>query len=187
MLLWLRPLVRQLPASELKVQVDRRCARDPQPRGAAAARSEARMPMRARASITATQASPARHVDVALAGGVGGCAAVTVAAQNRHKSTAGGMGDRPGDAGLIRGLHRAGHDRAPRPPALDVATRASQPRCHRDEKSRDPDFSRHAPNSRRGRLTESSTGVQVWGVNYVWFSRYRDFGRPRLEFVLDLY
>ena len=39
----------------------------------------------------------------------------------------------------------------------------------------------------RGRLTERSTGVQVCPVNNVWMSRYRDFGRPRLEFVLELY
>ena len=98
-----------------------------------------------------------------------------------------GVNDRRGDAGLIRGLHRAGHDRAPRPPALDVATRASQPRCHRDEKSRDPEFSWHAPNSRRDRLTERSTGVQVCYLTKIGASRYRDFGRPRLELVLELY
>ena len=98
-----------------------------------------------------------------------------------------GVNDRRGDAGPIRGLHRADHDRAPRPPVVDVATRASQPRCHRDEKSRDPEFSWHAPNSRRDRLTERSTGVQVCYLTKIGASRYRDLGRPRLEFVLYLY
>ena len=101
-----------------------------------------------------------------------------------------GVNDRRGDAGLIRGLRCADHDRAPRPPALDVVARTNQPRFHRDpkfEKSRDPEFSWHAPNSRRDRLTERSTGVQVCYLTKIGASRYRDFGRPRLELVLELY
>ena len=171
-----------------------------------------------------------------------------MAAQNRHKSTVGGTGDRCDDAGLIRRLRCADHDRAPRPlrtrchrstnqprrhcgqksrdlkisrhapngrrerstwrrwahpwaaprrsrprtPTSRTQRRRStnQPRFHRDrkfEKSRDPEFSWHAPNSRRDRLTECSTGVQVCPLTKIWASRYRDFSRPRLEFVLELY
>ena len=154
MLLWPRPLVRRLLAPKLSVQVDRRCAREEsQSRGAAAARSGARVPpMRARAPPLGGQARRASR-QRGVGRWCGRLAAVTVAAQNRHKSTVGGTGDRCGDAGLIRGLRCADHDRAPRPPRTRRRRSTNQPRRHRGQKSRDLKVSRHAPNGRRERST----------------------------------
>ena len=154
MLLWLRPLARPLSPSALHGQVDRRCARreESQSRGAAAARSGARVPpMRARAPPLGGQAPLVMStwcrpvVWVTRRGNGGGSKPPQI------------HGRRHGRSMQRRWAHpwAAPRRSRPRTPSSPHSTSPlDQPTAGPSRpKSRDLKISRHAPNGRRERST----------------------------------